>query len=167
MFCVIYFDTERMNLIWNYIQTKRGISNQEEARRIRNRSRERVKFTKFMLIKEIVLLIVFGIVLPTADIYSDVVLIHELHTNPTEFRCYSNESYRVIESYRVKDGKNDCQDGSDEIGEYSKKLAKDGKSKPLENNLLGSKLAWVCFKRMLFRKEALPAFSRRDLESKV
>ena len=132
MFCVIYFDTERMNLIWNYIQTKRGFSNKEETRRTRNRSREGVKFMKFMLIKEIVLLVVFGIVLPTADVYSDVVLIHELHTNPTEFRCYSNESYRVIESYRVKDGKNNCQDSSDENGEYSQKLAKAVKSKPVK-----------------------------------
>ena len=77
-------------------------------------SKERAKFTKFMLFKEILFLIMFGIALPTADIYSDILLIHTLHTNPTKFKCYSN----VIESYQVKDGTYDCEDMSDEQGKF-------------------------------------------------
>ena len=71
-----------------------------------------VESPKIQVKKEVFLLIFFGIILPTSDVYSDVVLIHQLFTNPTHFKCHSH----VIPSTDVRDGYNDCDDGSDEYG---------------------------------------------------
>ena len=64
---------------------------------------------------EIVLLLACGIALPTADVYSDIAMVYQLFTNPNEFQCYSH----VIRYDSVKDGRKDCEDGSDEHGRYS------------------------------------------------
>ena len=78
-------------------------------------SKTQVKFTKLRFFKEVVFLIAFGIALPTSDVYSDVALIYQLgtgHESPNEFKCYSH----VIGTHFVKNGRNNCDDGSDEYG---------------------------------------------------
>jgi len=73
-------------------------------------SRKLVKFTKYALFTEIVILLACGITLPTADVYSDIAMVYQLFTNPNEFQCYSD----VIRHDSVQNGHKDCIDGSDE-----------------------------------------------------
>ena len=63
------------------------------------------------------LLCLFGIFLPTADVFSDVTLVIQLITATTlekPFECLSDGS--IVQVRRVRDGKEDCSDGSDEGG---------------------------------------------------
>ena len=73
------------------------------------------KFTNFGFVKEIFLLVSFGIVLPTVDVYSDGALITQLYTGtPTEFKCLSDD--KIIRAKWAQDGVWDCYYGSDERG---------------------------------------------------
>ena len=90
--------------------------------------REKPKYCKLVgktFIKEVLLLCLFGIALPTGDIYSDVALIIQLYTDTTlSFRCLSDG--REIPGSWVRDidvhegGGDDCSDGSDEQGKKTK-----------------------------------------------
>ena len=66
--------------------------------------------------KEVLLLCLFGMALPTADVYSDGALIIQLYVGiPSEFRCLSDG--KIIRVRWVRDGgPPDCSDGSDEGG---------------------------------------------------
>jgi len=97
------------------------VENTEEKRRGSQGSRsgrKRPKHDKLVgktFIKEILLLCLCGIVLPTGDIYSDVALIIQLCTDTTlSFRCLSDG--REIPASWVNDTEEywDCTDGSDE-----------------------------------------------------
>ena len=77
------------------------------------------KYTKllgFSFWKEVLLLCLFGMALPTVDVYSDGALIIQLYTDNTlQFRCFSDG--KVILTRYVNDGgRPDCSDGSDERG---------------------------------------------------
>ena len=85
--------------------------------------RKRPKYAKllgFSFWKEVLLLCLFGITLPTVDVYSDGALIIQLYTDTTQqFRCLSDGNLSDIfylHRYRVRDGRDDCSDGSDERG---------------------------------------------------
>ena len=85
----------------------------------RSRScRKRPKYTKllgFSFVKEVLLLCLFGIFLPTVDVYSDVALIIQLCTDFTQqFRCLSDG--QVLIASFIRDKGDDCSDGSDERG---------------------------------------------------
>ena len=70
----------------------------------------------FSFWKEVLLLCLFGMALPTVDVYTDGALIVQLYTDTTQqFRCLSDG--KVIEAWEVRDGwHDDCSDGSDERG---------------------------------------------------
>ena len=76
------------------------------------------KYTKllgFSFWKEVLLLCLFGIALPTVDVYSDGALIIQLYTDTTlQFKCRSDG--KVIKANRVRNGYDSCSDGSDERG---------------------------------------------------
>ena len=80
--------------------------------------RKRPKYAKllgFSFWKEVLLLCLFGITLPTVDVYSDGALIIQLYTDTTQqFKCLSDG--KVIEARRVRNRYDSCSDGSDERG---------------------------------------------------
>ena len=80
--------------------------------------RKRPKYAKllgFSFWKEVLLLCLFGMTLPTVDVYSDGALIIQLYTDTTQnFRCLSNG--KVIPAGYVKDEYRTCSDESDERG---------------------------------------------------
>ena len=87
--------------------------------------RKRPKYAKllgFSFWKEVLLLCLFGITLPTADVYSDGALIIQLYVGtPSEFRCLSDG--KIIRLRWVRDGgQPDCSDGSDEQGKKTLQL---------------------------------------------
>ena len=74
-----------------------------------------VKLKGFSFVKEVLLLCLFGISLPTVDVYSDGALIIQLYTDTTQqFRCLSDG--KVIRAREVRRFGNQCSDGSDERG---------------------------------------------------
>ena len=79
---------------------------------------KRPKYTKllgFSFVKEVLLLCLFGIFLPTVDIYSDGALIIQLFTDTTQqFRCLSDG--QILIARFVRDWGDDCSDGSDQRG---------------------------------------------------
>ena len=94
-------------------------------------SSKRPKYDKLVgktFLKEVLLLCLFGIALPTGDVLSDGLLIIQLYVDTTqEFRCLSdgniisaryffNETDYIGIVERVRDGDDDCSDGSDERG---------------------------------------------------
>ena len=99
---------------------RNSVSLPSQCQSTRRESKTSARFTRVAFAKEILMLLVFGICLPTTDVYSDVVLIHQLFTNPTDFKCHSH----VIPSWWVRDGGDyfgnglytNCDDGSDEHG---------------------------------------------------
>ena len=74
------------------------------------------KLLGFSFWKEVLLLCLFGIALPTVDVYSDGALIIQLFTDTTlsGFRCLSDG--KVFDASVVKTGIDTCSDGSDERG---------------------------------------------------
>ena len=65
--------------------------------------------------KEVLLLCLFGMALPTGDVYSDGALIIQLYVGtPSEFRCLSGD--KVVGVPDVRDDYKDCPDNSDEQG---------------------------------------------------
>ena len=81
--------------------------------------RKKPKYDKLVgktFVKEVLLLCLFGMALPTADVYSDGALIIQLYVGiPSEFRCLSDG--KIIRVRWVRDGgPPDCSDGSDERG---------------------------------------------------
>ena len=88
------------------------VSLPSQCQSTRRESQTSARFTRVAFAKEILMLLVFGICLPTTDVYSDVVLIHQLYTNPTQFKCHTH----VIPSWQARTGQDTCDDGSDEHG---------------------------------------------------
>ena len=81
--------------------------------------RKKPKYDKLvgkMFVIEVLLLCLFGMALPTADVYSDGALIIQLYVGiPSEFRCLSDGKI-ILLSWVRDGGRPDCSDGSDEGG---------------------------------------------------
>ena len=87
---------------------------QEEQKEEKTKSKEYPMLKKFSFFKEVTILIVLGIVLPTGDVYSDGALSYQFFTEVTHFQCLNGEKIRLI---FVKNERRGCQDNSDKQGE--------------------------------------------------
>ena len=86
-----------------------------EGSRPRRKIPKYAKLLGFSFWKEVLLLSLFGISLPTVDVYSDGALIIQLYTDTTkQFKCLSDG--KVIWAGHIKNGYYGCSDGSDERG---------------------------------------------------
>ena len=84
----------------------------------RRSGRKKPKYDKLVgktFVKEVLLLCLFGMALPTVDVYSDGALIIQLYVGiPEEFKCLSDG--KIIPAGWVRSGYDHCSDGSDERG---------------------------------------------------
>ena len=86
-----------------------------QGSRSRRKKPKYAKLLGFSFWKEVLLLCLFGITLPTVDVYSDGALIIQLYTDTTQqFRCLSDG--KIIPASWAKDEYDQCSDGSDERG---------------------------------------------------
>ena len=86
-----------------------------QGSRSRRKKPKYAKLLGFSFWKEVLLLCLFGITLPTVDVYSDGALIIQLYTDTTkQFQCLSDGA--VWLEGVVRNGYDDCSDGSDERG---------------------------------------------------
>ena len=87
-----------------------------QGSRPRRKKPKYAKLLGFSFWKEVLLLCLFGIALPTVDVYSDGALIIQLYTDTTlQFKCLSDGKVLPFLSF-VRDKDDDCSDGSDERG---------------------------------------------------
>ena len=86
-----------------------------QGSRSRRKGPKYAKLLGFSFWKEVLLLILFGMTLPTVDVYSDGALIIQLYVDTTlQFGCLSGG--KVIQASWVRNGHDHCSDGSDERG---------------------------------------------------
>ena len=93
------------------MKTSETPQSQEEKK---TKSKEYPTLKKFSFFKEVTILIVLGIVLPTGDVYSDGALSYQFFTEVTHFQCLNGEKIRLI---YVKNERWGCKDNSDKQGE--------------------------------------------------
>ena len=83
------------------------VRNSLRRRRKQRKSKEYPTLKKFDFLKEVTILIVLGIVVPTGDVYSDAALSYQMFSEATHFKCLNGETEKIGRT---------CNDKSDKQG---------------------------------------------------
>ena len=67
------------------------VRNSLRRRRKQRKSKEYPTLKKFDFLKEVTILIVLGIVVPTGDVYSDGALSYQMFNEATHFKCLNGD----------------------------------------------------------------------------